>query len=1003
MDPQVSASRLELANQIFVDALERPAAERLAFVSERCGANPSLANSVMNLLARYGSLGDFLEVPVLSAGSSDVSRFVRGEVLGGRFRIVAEIGRGGMGEVYRAEDVELNETVALKVLRARFRGNESMDARFRDEIRLARKIAQPNVCRIFDLFLEQAGGAQVLYFTMEYLAGPTLAKRLTEGPLGAGVALRIARQVAAGLDAAHALGIVHRDLKPANIILVPEKDGSERAVITDFGLAKVLDAAGATGGQTAVGQILGTPDYMAPEQFLGEEVTCATDVFSMGLIIFEMVAGRKAFPSENPVRSAVRRMLEAPDATSLLAAGVPAQWSRAIARALASNPKQRYPSAASLVDALAGPGTILGRLSSSVVSRRAILSAAGTVIAVSLYFGILRFIRWNPKLPEKPLLMLTPITHSTDTPDGPLSAHALDELLANQLQQSRYVETLSRERIQAAWNRITGNTTRAPEQFSTSQAREVAMRAGAQFVVFGNLARVGDEHVLQLKLELMGNDTGSPRKSWPSNEPRNFSVRTEVSIPSAVHAGADWLRTIAGESFAEVAGSSRPPEELTTSSWQAFREYTQANLAWMKGNAEDAIDHLKVAIKLDPDFALAHARLADILIALERTDEGLPYYSIAAESIRKKNLTDRESLRIRGMFALDTGENAEAAQIFTRYALEYPDDGLPLFYKSSAVGLLGRDEEALQLTAEAMHCDPVSTPFLLNHAVQLLGAGHAEEAEKLCRKAAALNATDGVDHLRAVLALHRMDSEAAWQSLEHLRAQGLSPQYRSKAWSLEACLRAEQGRWTEAEDLVHQGTEFVLKMGLGNQEVFAKKRLLARIHARLGRRAGAVQLCREMLALDPGYEGKLQTGCLLAQCGEINSARACRISGLPAWPLYLHWAARLEGELALAEGRRSKALALLRAAPPASFENEWPEWLLRAELAEGDASASIQLVRALLKRFAWYWYQADVNGPGFLSWAIDLAGSLSLPATDLALAGRIREALNKSTSYRKEK
>ncbi len=191
------------------------------------------------------------------------------------------------------------------------------------------------------------------------------------------------------------------------------------------------------------------------------------------------------------------------------------------------------------------------------LTRRAALPAIGGVAAVSLFFTLPRLWKQKPRLPGKPVLMLTPLTHSTDTPDGLISAQALDGLLASQLQQSGHLETLSRERVQAAWNRITGATAPAPRVLSTAQAREVAMRAGAQFVVFGNLGRVGDEYILQLRLELLGSDTGSPLAAWPGEEPRNFPARTEAALTQSAHAGADWIRTTAGESYADLRDRSR--------------------------------------------------------------------------------------------------------------------------------------------------------------------------------------------------------------------------------------------------------------------------------------------------------------------------------------------------------------------------------------------------------------------------------------------------------------
>ncbi|HXA49837.1 MAG TPA: protein kinase [Candidatus Acidoferrum sp.] len=995
MEPQPSSDRVELVNRIFADALDLPAAERAAFVRESAAGDVAVLDSVTALLAQHSALGSFLEAPAFGVPAPAV-RFAAGALVSARFRVISSLGRGGMGEVYRAEDLELGETIALKTLR--LRGDESLDARFRDEIRLARRIAHPNVCRIFDLFVEHTAAGEILYFTMEYLEGPTLAQRLKQGALPAESALAIARQVAAGLEAAHALGIVHRDLKPANIILTPEKAGGERAVITDFGLAKALELDGSDAGQTATGQILGTPDYMAPEQFLGAAVTPATDVFALGLILYEMVAGCRAFPSENAMRSAIRRMTEAPDPPSLAAEGVPPHWSRAIARALSAKPEQRYQSARELVERLEAPLRWGDRLPVRKISRRAMLTSAGVVAGgLSSYLAISRINEYRLRIPDKPLVMLTPLSHSTSASDGALSASALDELLANQLQQSRHVETLSRDRMEAVWKRIGGENGGLPAQLTTSQARHIAMRAGAQFVVFGNLARVGDEHVLQLKLELMGADTGNPRKTWPGNEPRNFSVRAEASLPSAVHAGADWIRTTVGESSAELSNRNRPPEELTTPSWPALREFTQANEAWRKNAPEEAVGHLQDALRLDPEFALAQARLADLLIASGRRDEGLPLYSVAADALGKKNLTDRESLRIRGSFALDTGQNAEAEHVFSRYATEYPDDALPLFYKAKAVDSLDREEEGLELSSTAMKRQPDSAPFVLNHAARLIGAGKIDEADALCRTADSLGERDAADRLRCAIALARLHAEGAWRAIERVRTQGVAVA-RSTASLLAACLHAEQGRWQEAERLAAETAVSDARMEFGRQRVFAAQRLRARILLHTGGRAEAARVCREMLAKQPGYEEKMQVGCLLAQSGDLSGARACRIANLPQWPCYLHWVVRLQGELALAEGDPAKAHVLFRASPPSQYRNEWPEYRMRAALAAGDRDTAAGLLRELMRRYAFYWFLADWNGPGFLAWGLGLTGQLSLPADDLATARRIRERLGLTIS-----
>ena len=713
--------RIRLADEVFSAALDLPPTEREAFVRERCGNDTTLTDTVLHLLEQHARLGDFLEIPAFAPGQTVLGEFRPGELLNnGRFRLIEMVGRGGMGEVYRAEDTELADIVALKVLRSRFRGEEHIDARFRDEIRLARKISHPNVCHIFDLFVERRGLDEVLYFTMEFLEGQTLARAITQGPMEPTAALALARQIAAGLDAVHRAGIIHRDLKPANILLVPDaavsNTGGRRAVLTDFGLAKVFDGL-TPSGNTLPGQIAGTPEYMAPEQFLGAPLTPATDVFSFGLILHEMLSGKRAPSEENVVRLAMRRISKPPEPLSRSVPAIPAAWDAVLAQAMAPDPLNRYASAADMIRALddsAASAPPQGPLLRRISRRTWIVSGAATAGVAGLA-AFLRYIEWPPTLPAKPLIMLTPTTQSIDSSDGRTAAGAIDLLLADLLKQSAHVRILPEDRMLFAWQRIAGAPVPLPAKLEPAQARDIALREGAQLVVFGNLSKVADEEVLELRLQLMGSEPAYARKEWPGT----FPARRMSELPSAVYDCAAWVRSKAGESAGDIETRSRHPEELTTSSWQALQEYTLGNQAWAASKSEDAILHLKTALELDPSFAFAAARLADILMGMNRRDEGLPYYSRAAELIRQRNLTDRESLRIRGLFALDTGQMEEAERVFTRYAIDYPEDGLPLFYKAAAVE--GQDiDQAVELSREAVAKDTQSYPFAVSYGYRLM-------------------------------------------------------------------------------------------------------------------------------------------------------------------------------------------------------------------------------------------------------------------------------------------
>ena len=285
--------------------------------------------------------------------------FAEGQIVAARFRIVRFIAAGGMGELYEAEDSELHEHVALKTIRPEIAQDANAIARFKREAFLARQVTHPNICRIFDLFRHQPSGPgpAITFVTMELLAGETLADRLRRGRLTVDEALPLVAQMAAALDAAHQVGVVHRDFKSNNVMLVPQPDGTPRIVVTDFGLAVRPEdiASGDHARPTMSGQILGTPDYMAPEQVEGGELTPATDVYALGLVMYEMVTGKRPFAAATPLAAAVRRLSEPPRPPGDLVPDLDHTWESAILRCLERRPGDRFARAGDVVKELDTP------------------------------------------------------------------------------------------------------------------------------------------------------------------------------------------------------------------------------------------------------------------------------------------------------------------------------------------------------------------------------------------------------------------------------------------------------------------------------------------------------------------------------------------------------------------------------------------------------------------------------------------------------------------------
>ena len=994
--PERAKDHLESADRLFSEALDLPPSAREKYVLEAPGFSSGLRNSVLKLLSRFQDIGDFLERPAAGPSDPAVREFTPGTTLAGRFLIAERIGRGGMGDVYLAEDRVLGEKVALKTIRAEWRGDLSVLARFCDEIKLARRIAHPNICRIYDFFSEAGpDGSQIAFFTMEHLEGESLADALHRlGRFQPADALRIGRAVAAGLDAAHRGGIIHRDLKPSNIILAA--DGS-RPVITDFGLAKPL--AGPTDSSTQTGMIVGSPDYMAPEQFLGDALSPKVDIFALAMVFYEMCTGTRPWPSDTFLRAAMRRISEAPRTLREVAPDLPVRWDRILRGALSPDLERRPESAGALISALAEEDSLVvaavSRIGTPRLSRRTWIVGGATTLSVSGLVALYRLYDRAP--PESPVVMLAPVTSVTSPP----AAQSLGLLFEQSLQQSAHVTVLSRAKIAAAWARM--GRAALPTAFTPVEVREIALRAFADYVLFCDLAWANGEWAIRANLERTGNSPLRPRYATV----RRFYAVDERGLITAAAQAVDWIRGACGETPGQIAARSRPPEEVTTNSWEALKEYTAGIDAWRNRPTDRemppdqrraAEDHLMRALELDPQFARAAAALADIQVASRQYDEGLLNYERAANLIDRRNLTDRESLSIRGMFALDTGQYAKAQQTFARYAEEYPDTGVPLFHEARAVECQGNLEGSLHLLDLAVKKEPANYTYTIDRGIRYLLLGRFAEAQKDCDRAAKKNPSDWVDQTRAALAFAGNDLKAVWNALEHMKANG-SVSYRSKACLLQACLRAEQNRTEDAHRLFEEGLQFDRAYNVPPTASVRKQQLLASLLASRGSKREAVKICQEILQSQPGLRPTLETGAILAQAGELKTARACLPKGVPLippasvpqslgpgaarqlmeWPVYFRRILRLWAELALAEGDAKTALRLMASAPPPESIQEWPDVLVRASIASGERVTAEGKLAALFRNPAAYWIAPDNSPPGFMRNAIAQARELGMP------------------------
>jgi tetratricopeptide (TPR) repeat protein len=387
----MSPERWNRLQALFDAAVDLSAAEAEGFLRAECADDLELYSEVWRMLDEHRRAGFLDRSPAVA------QLFDSGAVIAGRYRILRPLGRGGMGQVYEAEDIELHERVALKSLLPEIAGDTRMIVRFKREIQLSRKIGHPNVCRVFDLARHPPDGSSpdtVFLLTMEFLDGETLGARIArEGRLPAAEALALLAQMADALDAAHRAGILHRDFKPSNVMLIGAGGApggsagqSARAVVTDFGLAcRIAPSPEST--DTATGQIAGTIDYMAPELLTGSEASVASDIYALGLVAYKTITGGLPFESTSPLAGVIRRAGQRTPSVCARVAGLDPAWDRALARALDPDPARRFNTAREFVDTLRGESASV-TFKLPVITRRGVAGAAlGAAFMVAAPFA----------------------------------------------------------------------------------------------------------------------------------------------------------------------------------------------------------------------------------------------------------------------------------------------------------------------------------------------------------------------------------------------------------------------------------------------------------------------------------------------------------------------------------------------------------------------------------------------------------------------------------------
>jgi serine/threonine protein kinase/tetratricopeptide (TPR) repeat protein len=703
----MNAQRWQQVNDLFHSAVERAPEERAAFLNEACRGDESLCREVKSLLASHERTKNFIESPAFETAPELLIGDGAGELIGeliGHYLIERLIGVGGMGEVYLARDVQLGRKAALKLLPEHLTADEAQLSRFKAEARSASALNHPNILTVYEIGSE--GNRQ--FIATEFIEGVTLRALLADEKMNLRTALEIAVQVASALTAAHEAGVVHRDIKPENIMLRP--DGYVK--VLDFGIAKLTEEGPArehhelattSGLQTRPGLVLGTARYMSPEQTRGQTVDARSDIWSLGVVIYEMIAGIPPFLGETPSDCIASILTKEPPPLSGVLPDVPLKLEEILPKALRKDRDERYQTARELLGdlhTLKGELELAGPARAGVIVRQikrhkrgVLLMLAVAILAAGVFAYSFFFVAPPPPPNEKSIAVL-PFENLSEEKSSAYFADGIQDEILTRLSKIADLKVISRTSTQRY-----KHTSQSPSQ--------IAQQLGVANLLEGSVQKTNDQVRVNVKLITAANDT----HLWAETYDRKL---TDIFVVES-----DIATTIAKTLQARLTGAEKTAiAKRPTANPEAYELYLKGRFFWNKRTAADlrkAIEYFNQALDKDPSYALAYAGLTDAYLVLSQYGAASPADSFPQATAAAKKAIELDDTLAEAHTSLACSlayydfDFEQSLKEFQRAIELNPNYATAHHWLSNGVlSALGQFERAIAEGKRAVELDPLS-------------------------------------------------------------------------------------------------------------------------------------------------------------------------------------------------------------------------------------------------------------------------------------------------------